>query len=107
MELKRGCRKLYGAFVGFSGRGEMIPNENSYCESDNAVVDQWGIPVLKFHFKWSDDEILQARHMQETFQEIIRTLGGEVIAFGRPGGRVGNQQGWGNHSRSGNDKDGR
>jgi len=79
LELKRGCRKLYGAFLGFSGRGEMIPNQDSYCERDDQVVDQWGIPVLKFHFKWSNDEILQARHMQETFQEIIRKAGGEVI----------------------------
>jgi choline dehydrogenase-like flavoprotein len=62
----------------------MIANENNYCEVDNTVVDQWGIPVLKFHFKWSDDEILQARHMQETFQEIIRTMGGEVIESSGP-----------------------
>jgi len=78
-ELKRGVRKLYGAFVAFSCRGEMIPNKDSYCEIDNDVVDQWGIPVLKFRFKWSDDEILMARHAQETFREIILTMGGEVI----------------------------
>ena len=40
------------------------------------MVDQWGIPVLRFHFKWSQDEILQAKHMQETFKEIIETAGG-------------------------------
>lgn len=79
LELKRGLRKLYGAFVGFSGRGEMIPNETSYCEIDKEAVDQWGIPVLKFHFKWSDEEINMARHMQQTFEEIIRTAGGEVV----------------------------
>ena len=79
VELKRGCRKLYGAFVGFSGRGEMIPNDKTYCEIDKNVLDEWGIPVLKFHFKWSDEEILQARHMQETFREIIVTAGGEVL----------------------------
>jgi choline dehydrogenase-like flavoprotein len=79
VELKRGIRKLYGGYVGFAGRGEMIPNRNSYCEIDKDVVDCWGIPVLKFHFKWSQDEILQARHMQETFQEIIRSMGGEVL----------------------------
>ena len=78
-ELKKGCRKLYGAFVGFSSRGEMIPNDNSYCEIDKNVVDEWGIPVLKFHFKWSEDEILQARHARETFREIIETAGGEVV----------------------------
>ena len=78
-DLKRGCRKLYGAFVGFSSRGEMIPNEQSYCEVDKDVVDEWGIPVLKFHFKWTQDEILQARHARETFREIIETAGGEVV----------------------------
>lgn len=79
VELKRGCRKLFGAFVGFSSRGEMIPNEDSYCEIDKNVVDEWGIPVLKFHFKFSQDEIFQARHARETFREIILTAGGEII----------------------------
>ena len=78
-ELKKGCRKLYGAFLGFSSRGEMIPNDDSYCEIDKNVVDEWGIPVLKFHFKWTDDEILQARHARETFRQIIETAGGEVV----------------------------
>ena len=78
VELKNNLRKLYGAEVHFSGRGEMIPNEDSYCELDPTVVDEWGIPVLRFHFKWSQDEILQAKHMQETFQEIIHTMGGIV-----------------------------
>jgi choline dehydrogenase-like flavoprotein len=78
VEMKQNLRKLYGCEVHFSGRGEMIPNENSYCEIDPEVVDEWGIPVLRFHFKWSQDEILQAKHMQETFQEIIETMGGTV-----------------------------
>ncbi len=80
VDLKRDLRKIYGANVSFAGRGEMIPNENSYCEIDPNVVDKWGIPVLRFHFKWSDDEILQAKHMQETFQEIITTAGGRVTS---------------------------
>ena len=78
VEMKKNLRKLYGCDVHFSGRGEMIPNENSYCEIDPNTVDEWGIPVLRFHFKWSQDEILQAKHMQETFQEIIEKMGGIV-----------------------------
>jgi choline dehydrogenase-like flavoprotein len=82
-KLKHDCRKVYGAFIRLHGRGEMIPNKDSYCEIDNSVTDQWGIPVLKFHFKWGQDEILMARHMQETFQEIVKTSGGKVIeSFG-------------------------
>jgi len=79
LELKRGIRKYYGAFVSFSSRGEMIPNEKSYCEIDKDTVDQWGIPVLKFHFQWTQDEILMAKHARETFEEIIHTAGGEVL----------------------------
>ena len=32
--LKQRCRSTYGTYIGFAGRGEMIPNENSYCDID-------------------------------------------------------------------------
>jgi choline dehydrogenase-like flavoprotein len=75
-QLKNEYRRFYGATISLSGRGEMIPNKDSYCEIDPSQVDQWGIPVLRFHFKWSDHEILQAKHMQETFRAIITDMGG-------------------------------
>jgi choline dehydrogenase-like flavoprotein len=74
--LKNDYRRLYGATVGFAGRGEQIPNKDTYCELDPAVVDRWGIPVLRFHFRWSDHELNQARHMQQTFRAIIEAMGG-------------------------------
>ena len=77
-EMKKNIRDGYGASIGFAGRGEMIPNEHSYSELDPTVVDRWGIPVLRFHFKWSDHEWRQARHMEKTFAEIITTMGGRV-----------------------------
>ena len=95
--LKDDYRRFYGATVGFSGRGEMIPNADSYCEIDPGVVDQWGIPVLRFHFKWSDHEFKQVRHMHETFRAIIAEMGGTPLApmpgaadgYGiEPGGRI-------------------
>ncbi|MDP9322187.1 MAG: GMC family oxidoreductase [Acidobacteriota bacterium] len=75
-ELKNDYRRLYGATVNFAGRGEMIPNADSYCEIDPTVVDKWGIPVLRFHYKWSDYEVNQVKHMQETFRAIIQQMGG-------------------------------
>jgi choline dehydrogenase-like flavoprotein len=73
---KEDCRRYYGSFLSFSGRGEMIPNENSYCEIDPDGVDQWGIPTLRFHWEWSDHELNQARHMEQTFHDIIVEMGG-------------------------------
>jgi choline dehydrogenase-like flavoprotein len=77
-KLKEDARRYYGSFVGFDGRGEMIPNENSYCEIDPAVKDKWDIPVLRFHWQWSEHELRQAAHMQRTFGDIIAGMGGRT-----------------------------
>jgi choline dehydrogenase-like flavoprotein len=79
LPLKQKIRSTYGAFIAFDGRGEMIPNENCYCEIDPHIVDQWGIPVLRFHWKWGDNEIRMARDMQETFRSIVEELGGTYM----------------------------
>jgi choline dehydrogenase-like flavoprotein len=75
-DLKAEYRRYYGASVSFSGRGEQVAREDCYCEIDPNVVDEWGIPVLRFHHTWSDHERLQAKHMQETFRSIIDAMGG-------------------------------
>jgi len=80
VELKNDYRRYYGSTVGFSGRGEQIPNEYCYCELDPEVKDQWGIPVLRFHWRWTDYEYNQVRHMQQTFCTIIAEMGGEVFS---------------------------
>ena len=77
---KEDCRRYYGSFLGFAGRGEMIPNDDCYCEIDSEQVDEWGIPTLRFHWTWSDHELNQARHMQQTFGEIVETMGGHVLS---------------------------
>lgn len=96
-QLKDDYRRLYGSTVNFSGRGEMVPNNNSYCEVDPTVVDKWGIPVLRFHFKWTDHELDQVLHMQNTFRALIQEMGGTPLSsmpsrdegYGiAPGGRI-------------------
>jgi choline dehydrogenase-like flavoprotein len=84
--LKQQCRKSYGAYIGFDGRGEMIPNEKSYCELDPDTVDQWGIPVLRFHWQWGENEIKMAKDMQETFRAIVETAGGIYASRATPDG---------------------
>ena len=78
-QLKDQYRRNYGTVVGFSGRGEMIPNDQSYCEIDPDTVDRWGIPVLRFHWKWADHEIKQVKHMQDTFEALIHEMGGTLM----------------------------
>ena len=77
--LKQKIRSEYGTTISFSGRGEMIPNPDTFCEIDPTVVDKWGIPVLRFHFAWSDHELKMAKDMQETFRSIVEAGGGTVM----------------------------
>jgi choline dehydrogenase-like flavoprotein len=79
--LKEDYRFFYGAGVGMAGRGEAIPREDNFCEIDPNVVDKYGIPVLRFNVKWSDHEIKQAKHMKETFKEIMHNMGA-VVTYG-------------------------
>lgn len=74
--LREDANRFYGAYVGMSGRGEPVPLESNYCEIDPSGVDKYGIPTLRFHYKWSDYEIKQAKHMQDTFEEMIIAMGG-------------------------------
>lgn len=82
--LKDAIRREYGCYVGLSGRGEMIPNEKSFCDIDPQVVDRWGIPVLRFHFEWGESELRQARHMEQTFAEIFDRMGGKLLGARKP-----------------------
>ena len=77
-QLKEDMRRYYGSFLSFTCRGEMIPNAGSYCEIDPDTKDKWGIPVLKFHFKWTDNEHRMVRHFQKTTKQIIERLGGDI-----------------------------
>ena len=83
--LKEDIRFFYGAGVGMAGRGEALALESNYCEIDPSVVDKYGIPVLRFNVKWSEHEIKQAKHMKETFKEIMHNMGA-VITWGADDG---------------------
>ncbi|WP_212000813.1 GMC family oxidoreductase [Chitinophaga sp. HK235] len=82
--LKDDYRRFFGAHIGFAGRGECIAREDNYCEIDPNVVDKYGIPVLRFHYTWTDHEIKQAKHMQDTFEQLILEMGG-VPSGNKPG----------------------
>jgi len=82
--LKEDHRYFYGAGVGMAGRGEAVPTRDNLCAIDPDVVDKYGIPVLKFNVKWSDYEVNQAKHMKETFKEIMHKMGA-IITWGDDG----------------------
>lgn len=78
--LKARMRDMYGSIISFAARGEMVLSADCYCEIDPKVKDRWGIPVLRFHWKWSDHERRQARHFTKTMRTLVDRLGGVVLS---------------------------
>jgi len=83
-KLKKQAKYDYGSRVSLSLRGEMVPNEHCYMEIDNQVQDKWGIPVAKFHWKWSEQELNQVAHGLKTAKDILTTMGAEVDSLPNP-----------------------
>ncbi|MEO6547372.1 MAG: GMC family oxidoreductase [Ferruginibacter sp.] len=83
--LKEDIRFFYGAGVHMAGRGESIAFESNFCEIDPSVVDKFGIPVLRFNTKNSEYEIKQAKHMKETFKELMQNMGAVITSGDKDG----------------------
>ncbi len=91
---KEAARRFYGTFFALSCRGEMIPNKDSYAELDPQIKDKWGIPVVRWHWKWSEHELRMADHAEKTFTALFTAMGGTVrnVPAARnglmPGGKI-------------------
>ena len=83
-DIKRQVKHEYGASVGLALRGEMLPNQHCYMEIDDKVQDKWGIPVVKFHWKWSDQELNQVAHGLQTAKAILTTMGASIPSLPAP-----------------------
>ena len=83
-QLRDDIRRFYGSRLSIACRGESVPQYNNRCELDPSVVDQWGIPVLRFDYRWTQHEINQARHMQDTMEELLEASGG-ILLGSKPG----------------------
>jgi choline dehydrogenase-like flavoprotein len=86
--LRKRMRNDFGSKVLLNSFGGTIPNTNCRCEIDPVVKDRWGIPVLRFHWKWGTQENEQARHAVATMSEMISAMGGKPSVYTQGDGSV-------------------
>lgn len=63
----------------FGGYGECLPNHANYVELDREKVDALGIPVLKIHCAWGDNERALRKDMSATAAEMLAAAGARDI----------------------------
>jgi choline dehydrogenase-like flavoprotein len=83
-DFKRRVREQYPARVSLGGFGESLPRFDNYCEIDPAgLKDRYGIPQLRFHATWGDNDLQMAEAMYDSAEEFLRAAGAEVIPYKR------------------------
>jgi choline dehydrogenase-like flavoprotein len=80
---KKQVRDYAGAFIGIGGFGEVLPRFENYMDIDPQVTDKWGVPVLRFHFKFGDNEKKMAKDMADTASEMFEAAGIEILNVDR------------------------
>ncbi|MBI2536673.1 MAG: GMC family oxidoreductase [Gemmatimonadetes bacterium] len=80
---KKAVRDHAGAFISMGGFGEVLPRYENYMDLDPEVKDRWGIPVLRFHYQFGDNERRMAEDMVATAREMFEAAGIEVVGVDR------------------------
>ena len=75
-QLRDDIRRFFGARLSMHAEEKSIAQYENYCELDPTTLDEWGMPVLRFNYNWTKNEIAQAKHMQETMEALLEASGG-------------------------------
>ncbi len=65
---------------------EMLARKENFVELDPEVRDHWGIPALKIHFTYSDNDYKLLADFQTKAEELFRRAGGEILQRPSPAG---------------------
>lgn len=76
---KSSVRKYYPAMIGLGGFGEVLPRKENRVTLDAQVKDAWGLPVLRFDYRFGDNELKMAKDMADTLEEMLTAAGAEDI----------------------------
>lgn len=82
-QYKKDVRDHAGAFINIGAFGEVLPRFESYVDLDPATKDRWGIPVLRFHYQFGDNERKMAEDMVATAREMFEAAGIEIVGVDR------------------------
>ena len=80
---KSSVRKYYPALISLGGFGEVLPRKENRVMLDPEVKDAWGIPVLRFDYRFGDNEKKMCADMADTLEEMLKAAGAEDIRIGR------------------------
>jgi choline dehydrogenase-like flavoprotein len=80
---KKNVRDYAGAYINMGGFGEVLARYENYVDLDPDTKDRWGVPVLRFHIQFGDNEKKMAADMADSAKEMFEDAGIEIISSSR------------------------
>lgn len=78
-DFKKQVRDYSGAFIEMGGFGELLPRYENYVDIDPNVKDRWGVPALRMHITFGENEHNMAKDMAEQAKEMFENAGIQIV----------------------------
>ena len=73
--LKAQLQKPGKWIISLGGRGEVLPYYENKISLDHQNLDQWGLPLVKVHFEYGENELAMMEHMTKSSEELLIKAG--------------------------------
>ncbi len=75
---KRDLKRYYPTSIGALIQAPTLPSSNNYVDIDPEKKDIFGIPQLRFHFQWGQNELLMWEHSKQVMSDLFKAMGAEM-----------------------------
>jgi choline dehydrogenase-like flavoprotein len=77
-EYKRNIKRYYPAVISSYIQAPCLPSPTNYIDIDPDKSDIFGIPQLRFHYRWGQNELLMWEHSKQVLSDLFKAMGGEM-----------------------------
>jgi len=75
---KREMKRRYPTPVSLMAQIPTLPSTKNYVDIDPEAKDSFGIPKLRVHFRWGENELKMWEHAKHACAQVLRASGGVV-----------------------------
>jgi choline dehydrogenase-like flavoprotein len=80
---KARVRELYPTPLSIGAFGEVLARFENHVTIDSRLKDAWGIPALRFNYRFGENERAMTKDMADTAEEMLKAAGCEDIRVTR------------------------
>jgi len=77
-QFKKDIKRYYPTPIGSLIQAPTLPSPTNYVDIDPEKKDIFGIPQLRFHFQWGQNELLMWEHSKQVMIDLFKAMGGEL-----------------------------